>query len=66
MRALGAGPEPIPRKRLTQARLTEALHLAVTDDAMRARAAALGERLRAENGVAEAVARLQAVAPRRR
>ena len=54
--ALGAGPTPIPRKRLTAARLADALRKAVTDEAMRARAAEIGELLRAEDGVAEAAA----------
>jgi len=49
------GPTPIPRKRLTQERLADALRSTVADDAMRARAAALGERIRAEDGVTAAV-----------
>jgi UDP:flavonoid glycosyltransferase YjiC (YdhE family) len=53
--ALGVGPTPIPRKRLTKERLADALRRTVADEAMRARAAALGERIRAEDGVAEAV-----------
>ncbi|HSP81366.1 MAG TPA: nucleotide disphospho-sugar-binding domain-containing protein, partial [Myxococcaceae bacterium] len=54
--ALGVGPTPLPRARLTQERLAEALRRTVADEAMRARAAALGARIRAEDGVAEAVA----------
>ncbi len=54
--ALGAGPTPIARKRLTLGRLADALRTTVADTAMRARSAALGEKLRAEDGVAEAVA----------
>ena len=53
--ALGVGPTPIPRKRLTQERLADALRRTVADEAMRARAAALGAQIRAEDGVAEAV-----------
>jgi UDP:flavonoid glycosyltransferase YjiC (YdhE family) len=52
---LGAAPAPIPRADLTAARLAAAIHQAVTDPQMQARAAALGRRLRAENGVAAAV-----------
>jgi sterol 3beta-glucosyltransferase len=52
---LGVGPQPIPRQRLTVDRLAEAIRCAVTDPAMRRNAAALGERIRAENGVARAV-----------
>ena len=53
---LGVGPRPIPRQRLTVDRLTESIRCAVTDTAMRKSAASLGERIRAENGVAQAVA----------
>ena len=53
--ALGVGPRPIARKHLTAKRLEEAIRIAVSDQQMHARAAALGERLRAENGVATMV-----------
>ncbi len=53
--ALGAGPKPIPRKRLSVAQLAAAIHAATCDKAMRTRSTALGERIRAENGVAQAV-----------
>ncbi len=53
---LGVGPKPIPRKRLTADNLTEAIQRAISDTGMRKKAASLGERIRAENGVAEAVA----------
>ncbi len=54
--ALGAGPPPIPRARLTRRALADAIHRALHDEPMRARAVALGARIRAEDGVAEAVA----------
>jgi UDP:flavonoid glycosyltransferase YjiC (YdhE family) len=54
--ALGVGPRPIPRKKLSVEALSEALRSTVADQAMKARAAALGEKLRAEDGVANAVA----------
>ncbi len=63
--ALGVGPAPIPRRRLTVERLAEGLRRAVTDEAMRARAAALGETLRAEDGVAVAVERFGRLEPGR-
>lgn len=53
--ALGVGPAPIPRKRLTRERLADALRRTVADEGMRRRAADLGARIRAEDGVAEAV-----------
>ena len=52
---LGVGPRPIPRRRLTADRLAESIHCAVSDMEMRKRAAGLGERIRAENGIARAV-----------
>jgi len=54
--ALGVGPKPISRKALTAQRLAEAITQAVTDQAMLRRAAALGEKIRAEDGVGTAVA----------
>lgn len=51
---LGVGPTPIPRKRLTADALAGALRGATTDSAMTRRAADLGARIRAENGVAAA------------
>jgi UDP:flavonoid glycosyltransferase YjiC (YdhE family) len=53
---LGVGPEPVPRRKLTAERLAEAIQRAVTDHGMRDRAADLGSRIRAEDGVAQAVA----------
>ena len=52
---LGVGPEPIPRRRLTVERLASAIQQAVGDDGMRLRAAKLGARIRAEDGIAGAV-----------
>ncbi|WP_047864868.1 glycosyltransferase [Rubrobacter aplysinae] len=52
--ALGAGPAPIPRKRLCAERLAEAIK-AAEEPEVRERARALGERLRREDGVREAV-----------
>jgi sterol 3beta-glucosyltransferase len=54
--ALGVGPAPIPRRRLTAERLATAIQQAVSDEAMRQRAASLGEHIRAEQGIEHAVA----------
>jgi UDP:flavonoid glycosyltransferase YjiC (YdhE family) len=54
--ALGVGPEPILRSRLTADALTEAIRTVTTDGGMRQRAEALSRRIRAEDGVARAVA----------
>jgi len=61
---LGVGPAPIPRRTLTAARLAQAIRRAVTDEAMQQRAADLGARIRAEDGVARAVAVIQQFAER--
>lgn len=52
---LGAGPKPIPRRRLTITNLAEAISCAVSDTEMHTRASKLGERIQAEHGVAQAV-----------
>ena len=52
---LGAGPKPIPQKRLTAERLAAAITQMVGDSEMRRRAATIGHALRAEDGIAQAV-----------
>ena len=51
----GVGLRLADSKRLTAEKLAEAIHTTVTDSALRARAAAFGESIRAESGVAHAV-----------
>jgi UDP:flavonoid glycosyltransferase YjiC (YdhE family) len=58
--ALGAGPPPIPQRRLTADTLAAAIDAAVRDPRMRRTAAALGDAVRAERGVARAVASVTA------
>lgn len=53
---LGVGPKPIPRQRLTVESLAEAIRAAVSDAAIRKNAAHLGKLIRAEDGIARAVA----------
>lgn len=52
--ALGAGPRPIPRRRLNTRRLAEGIRQAVEDQDLRQRAAQLGTLLDAEDGVTRA------------
>jgi sterol 3beta-glucosyltransferase len=52
---LGAGPRVPDMNRLTAEKLAAAMHAAVHDAALRAHAAALGERIRAEDGIARAL-----------
>jgi len=51
----GAGPAPIPRRRLTAQRLASAIDLALHDPGIREQAELLGARVRAERGLTEAV-----------
>lgn len=59
--ALGAGPAPIPQRKLTPARLAAALEALVSQPTYARRAAELGEGLRAERGVENAVRWLEAL-----
>jgi UDP:flavonoid glycosyltransferase YjiC (YdhE family) len=52
---LGVGPEPIPFKRLSAKRLATAIGTALNDGEMRKRAAALGGKIRREQGLETAV-----------
>jgi UDP:flavonoid glycosyltransferase YjiC (YdhE family) len=53
---LGLGPEPIPAKKLTADKLAVAIQTATCDPRIKERASAMGAVIRAENGVARAVA----------
>jgi sterol 3beta-glucosyltransferase len=52
---LGVGLAPIPRKALTSDGLASALEACLNDQTMRDRSTALGQKLRSEDGVADAV-----------
>jgi len=64
--SMGTGPAPIARQRLTAPKLAAALREATTSAQMRARAAELGTLVRAEDGVARAVASIVRLAGARR
>lgn len=53
--ALGVGTPPIARKSLTASKLADAIRQATSNDAMQERAVALGEKIRAEDGIGAAV-----------
>jgi sterol 3beta-glucosyltransferase len=53
--ALGVGPKPILHTKLTAKRLADAITQVVTNQPIQCQAAALGEEIRAEDGVARAV-----------
>ena len=52
---LGVGPKPIPRGKLTADRLAAAMTEAVTNQGIGQRAVDLGEKIRAEDGIAAAI-----------
>jgi vancomycin aglycone glucosyltransferase len=62
--ALGIGPRALPRRSLNSEDLGAKMAVLVTDTAMRRAARALGDRLRGRDGVAAAVAALEAVPSR--
>jgi UDP:flavonoid glycosyltransferase YjiC (YdhE family) len=55
IQGLGAGPAPIPAKKLNADQLAAAIQAATTDVAMSERAAALGKAIRSEDGIGNAV-----------
>lgn len=57
--ALGAGPRPIPRTRLTADSLAAAIETTLADGSMRDRARTIGQQIRGEDGVGRAVAAFQ-------
>jgi UDP:flavonoid glycosyltransferase YjiC (YdhE family) len=61
---LGAGPKPIPRRKLTAKRLAESIEMALTDQTLRQNAAKIGSAIRSENGVKCAVELIQKYAPK--
>jgi sterol 3beta-glucosyltransferase len=65
VRVLGVGTAPIPRKQLTADKLTQAITAAVTDREMRQRASVLGERIREEDGIGQAVRLIEQHVPHR-
>lgn len=54
--ALGVGPPPLPQHELSVARLAATIRRVTTDATMQARAGEVGHHIRAEDGVARAVA----------
>jgi UDP:flavonoid glycosyltransferase YjiC (YdhE family) len=59
---LGVGPMPIPRKQLTARRLAQAIVECVSNVALRRKAEDLGQKIRAEDGIGNAVAMVDRIA----
>jgi sterol 3beta-glucosyltransferase len=57
--ALGVGSQPIPQKKLTADKLAAALREVTTNPSIREKAEALGEKIRAEDGIGNAVALIE-------
>lgn len=62
IRALGVGPAPLPIPRLTAQRLADSITRLTLDPRLRDRAAALGRRLQAEDGLNAAIKRIGSLA----
>jgi len=58
---LGVGPKPVPFKRLTIERLKEAIIMGVGDSQIRQKAVELGQKIRAENGIENALKVIQKI-----
>jgi UDP:flavonoid glycosyltransferase YjiC (YdhE family) len=58
---LGVGPSPIPLRKLTVDLLAQAIETALSDTAMRQRAAELGAKIQAEDGIANAISILEKI-----
>jgi sterol 3beta-glucosyltransferase len=61
---LGAGPKPIPQKKLTTQALADAIQIAVSNPDMQRLAATLGDKISAEDGVRQAVEVIEATVQR--
>jgi sterol 3beta-glucosyltransferase len=61
LEALGVGTRPIPMKHLTAEKLARAIEKMVQDTTMQEKAKALGERIRSEDGTANAVASIHQI-----
>jgi sterol 3beta-glucosyltransferase len=60
--ALGAGPKPIPQKKLTAENLAAAIEQAVSSPAIREKAENIGRLIRNENGIGKAVEIIESIA----
>jgi len=62
---LGVGPNPIPQKALSVQRLKEAITLGTSNSLMRQKSVELGNKIRAENGIENAVRLVEQMADKR-
>ncbi|WP_375516012.1 hypothetical protein [uncultured Nostoc sp.] len=52
---MGVSPQPIPYQKVSEKTLAAAIEVVLGDEVMRCKAQELGEKIRAEDGVANAV-----------
>jgi sterol 3beta-glucosyltransferase len=62
IQSLGAGPKPIPQKKLTVEKLAGALEEAVNNPAIREKAESIGQGIRNEDGIGKAIAIIENIA----
>lgn len=58
---IGAGPKPIPQRKLTAEKLADAIHIALANETMKAKAKSVGEALSRENGIQVAVSQMRKI-----
>jgi sterol 3beta-glucosyltransferase len=58
---IGVGPKPIPQRKLTAEKLANAIYVALTDEAMKAKAKTVSEKLSLENGIQVAVSQMRKI-----
>jgi len=63
---LGVGPAPVPFKKLTVKRLRDAIQVAVNRPEIKQNAALLGEKIRKENGIENALGILEQIVGEKR
>lgn len=61
MHELGVGPKPVHQKKLTVDGLAAAIRTIVSDTSMRQKAATIGENIRSEDGIGNAVATIKSI-----
>jgi UDP:flavonoid glycosyltransferase YjiC (YdhE family) len=58
---IGVGPKPIPQRKLTAEKLANAIQIALSDEAMKAKAKTVSEKLSLENGTQVAVSQMRKI-----
>ncbi len=59
--SLGVGPQPIPQKKLSVEKLVTAIRTVTTNTAMHEKAAAIGKKIQAEDGIANVISTIEKI-----